>query len=64
MGNDYYDSLIEILKKNGFKYIRNCKGSHELWAHPDGRIAHVPRSIKSRFTAKSILKQVDIKANL
>ena len=61
MGSGYYEVIIKILKKHGFRYIRNCKGSHELWEHPDGRYAHVPQSTNSRFTAQAILKQAEIK---
>ena len=61
MGSGYYDQIIKILKSNGFKYIKNCKGSHELWAHPDGRIAHVPFTTKSKVTANVIFKQARIK---
>ncbi|HAR79230.1 MAG TPA: type II toxin-antitoxin system HicA family toxin [Succinivibrionaceae bacterium] len=64
MGSGYYDQIIKILKNNGFIYIKNCKGSHELWAHSDGRIAHVPYSTKSRFTAQVILKQANIKEKI
>ena len=56
MGSGYYEVIIKILKKHGFKYVRNCKGSHELWEHPDGRYAHVTKSTNSRFTAQAILK--------
>lgn len=64
MGSGYYDQIIKLLKRNGFKYIKNCKGSHELWRHPDGRIAHVPFTTKARFTARAILRQAGIKEEI
>ena len=64
MGSGYYNDIIKILKRHGFRYIDNLKGSHELWAHKDGRRAHVPYSTKSKFTAQSVLKQAKIKERL
>ena len=60
MGSGYYDLVVKVLKRHGFEYIRNCKGSHELWGNSDGKFVNVPRSTKSRFTAQAILKQAGL----
>jgi predicted RNA binding protein YcfA (HicA-like mRNA interferase family) len=56
--------VIEVLKKLGFEFYRQAKGSHEVWRRPsDGRHTIVPRhrgkTIKRR-TLKSILNDMGI----
>ena len=31
--NGFYKQLIAILKQNGFRYIRQGKGDHEIWGN-------------------------------
>lgn len=33
--------VIKVLEKAGFRFLRQ-KGSHALYAHPDGRVTEVP----------------------
>ena len=57
MPSGYYKPGSDILKKLGFRYIQNAKGSHEKWqSETSGKILLVPRNLKSRHTANAILK--------
>jgi predicted RNA binding protein YcfA (HicA-like mRNA interferase family) len=53
--------VIRRLKRLGFVYFRQAKGSHEIYRHPDGRWTMVPRhagrTISGR-TMKAILKDI------
>ena len=33
-----YNDIKKMLRTNGFVYIRNGKGSHEIWKHPESKI--------------------------
>ena len=58
MGIGYYDQLIKILKQYGFTFLRQGKGSHEIWNSP---ITQKPfPTITNRHTANGILKQAGI----
>jgi len=55
--------IIARLKKLGFVFYRQAKGSHEIWRHPDGRWTMVPRHAGktiSRRTMKAILKDIGL----
>jgi predicted RNA binding protein YcfA (HicA-like mRNA interferase family) len=53
----YYKAVCAELKKLGFAYERNTKGSHEKWTHPKiAKTVIIPRNLYSRFTANGILK--------
>jgi len=55
---DYYRELVALLRTNGFRFLRSAKGSHEIWVNPEtNQQVTVPRSTKSRHTAKEVLKQ-------
>jgi predicted RNA binding protein YcfA (HicA-like mRNA interferase family) len=60
-----YPELVALLRKAGCVFIRQGKGSHEIWYSP---IAHknisVPFTIKSKPTANAILKQAGIDKKL
>lgn len=61
MGSGYYDQLIKLLKKNGCSFIRQGKGSHEIWFSPlNNAYFPVSYTINSRHTANGILKQAGI----
>ena len=56
-----YHDVTKRLRKLGFTFFRQGKGSYEIWHHPDGRWTTVPRhgnKIISRRTMKSILDTV------
>ena len=55
--------VIKRLRKLGFEFHRQAKGSHEIWRHPDGRWTTVPRHAGktiSRRTMKAILKDIGL----
>ncbi|SOD41960.1 type II toxin-antitoxin system HicA family toxin [Nitrosovibrio sp. Nv4] len=58
--NGFYSSVIEQLKKHGFYYDRQGKGSHEIWSNGSIEVT-VPFNCKSRFTANGIMKTTRIK---
>lgn len=57
--------VIARLRKLGFEFYRQAKGSHEIWRHPDGRWTMVPRHAGktiSKRTMRSILKDIGMSA--
>ena len=53
-----YEALIKsILSKAGWKYLRQGKGSHEIWELGKNHIT-IPKGCKSRHLANEIMKQV------
>lgn len=57
--------LIKLLKRNGFQFDRQAKGSHEIWINNDtGRTAVVPNHGSKEIpfgTINKILKQAGLK---
>ena len=65
MVDGYYSTVSKELKKLGFVYSKNAKGSHEKWKHKDtGFLLLVPRNLYSRHTANGILKEAGSKKRL
>ncbi|WP_307010863.1 type II toxin-antitoxin system HicA family toxin [Acinetobacter calcoaceticus] len=61
MGAGYYHQLVEILKNNHCVFVREAKGSHQIWFSPiTNRNFTVAYTITSRHTANAILKQAGI----
>jgi len=61
-----YKELIKILKKEGCVFVRQAKGSHEIWHSPiTNKNFTVPTTLKGEGTLRNILKSsgVQIKAN-
>jgi predicted RNA binding protein YcfA (HicA-like mRNA interferase family) len=57
--NGFYAQVTALLKDGGFYFVRQGKGSHEIWSN--GRlVVSVPSNCKSRHTANSILKDAQI----
>lgn len=55
----YYQQLTAILKRHGFRFIRQGKGDHEIGGN--GTIERpVDRNSRSRHTANAVLKQCGI----
>ncbi|WP_353057812.1 type II toxin-antitoxin system HicA family toxin [Devosia sp. YIM 151766] len=52
----YYAAVTKELRRLGFLYQSNAKGSHEKWANEAGRVLVVPRNLMSRHTANAIMK--------
>lgn len=67
--NGYYKAVLEILLKNGFKFHRNGKGSHEIYLKFDdngkiiGRV-QIPIHLNDKRMANILLKQANIKERL
>jgi predicted RNA binding protein YcfA (HicA-like mRNA interferase family) len=65
MVSTLYPQLIEILRASGCVFVRQGKGSHEIWRSPvNQKIFCVPFTIKSKPTANAILKQAGLKAKI
>jgi predicted RNA binding protein YcfA (HicA-like mRNA interferase family) len=58
--NGYYPRVTELLKKHGFTFLRQGKGSHEIWTNGPVEIT-VPFNCDSRHTANGIMKAARIK---
>lgn len=56
MVDGYYKLVVKELRRLGFEYQRNSKGSHERWINDVGRLIIVPRNLAKRHTANGILK--------
>jgi predicted RNA binding protein YcfA (HicA-like mRNA interferase family) len=53
--------LRELLLKAGWVFVRQGRGSHEIWRSPiTGRNFAVPIGIPSRHTANAILRQAGL----
>lgn len=64
MGAGYYDKLVSYLKDYGCYFVRQGKGSHEIWFSPiSKRNFPVAYTIKDRGTANGICKQAGLKKN-
>lgn len=57
--NGFYNKVIEILKRYGFRLVRHGKGDHEIWGNGNVNVT-VDRHTRSRFTANKTLKDVGI----
>lgn len=62
MSKGFYKDVVAELRRLGYEYLENAKGSHEKWIHKEsGKKLIVPRNIKSRHTANAILKDANSK---
>ena len=60
MASNYYNQVIDILKRHGFSFLRAANGSHRMWVNGvTGRKASVPAKIVSRHMANDILKSAE-----
>ena len=65
MGRGLYPQIRQLLTEHGCRFIRQGKGSHEIWESPiTGKRFSVPVTIKSRPTANAILRQAGIDKRL
>jgi predicted RNA binding protein YcfA (HicA-like mRNA interferase family) len=54
-------ALRDLLRAAGCTFVRQGKGSHEIWRSPiTGRNFPVPIGIASRHTANAILRQAGL----
>ncbi|QBX66582.1 MULTISPECIES: type II toxin-antitoxin system HicA family toxin [Serratia] len=57
MGRGFYTTIVQILVKNKCKFVRQGKGSHEIWFSPhNGKHFPVSVTVVSKLTANGILK--------
>lgn len=59
-----YAEITQRLRKLGFRFYRQGKGSHELWVRdPDGRVIPVPRYKGRKIrkgTVRAIIREIGI----
>ncbi|HJW80266.1 MAG: type II toxin-antitoxin system HicA family toxin [Microvirga sp.] len=61
MAPQFDRALRELLREGGCTFVRQGKGSHEIWHSPiTGRNFAVPVHIPSRHTANAILRQAGL----
>lgn len=61
MASNLYRQIKTILTAHGCQFVRQGKGSHEIWRSPiSDRNFSVPVTLKAKPTANAILKQAGI----
>jgi len=58
-----YNEVITRIKRYGFRFYRQGKGSHELWVRDeDGKVVPVPRTSKDikNGTVRAIIRIVGV----
>ncbi|MFC4954321.1 type II toxin-antitoxin system HicA family toxin [Acinetobacter puyangensis] len=65
MGAGFYAIVLEIIKRHGCVFIRQAKGSHEIWFSPiSNRKFTVHCTVASRHSANKILRDAGINEKL
>lgn len=65
MTSTLYPSLVELLRAGGCVFVRQGKGSHEIWYSPvSQKNISVPFTVKSKPTANAILNQAGLSEKL
>lgn len=57
--NGYYKLVIAQLKVNGYRFLRQGSGSHEIWSNGE-RNQTVSTNMPARQMANTIMKQAGI----
>ncbi len=57
--NGYYQQVIAQLKQHGYSFLRQGKGSHEIWSN-GSRNQTVSKNMPARDMANAIMKQAGI----
>ncbi|MDR3157414.1 MAG: type II toxin-antitoxin system HicA family toxin [Zoogloeaceae bacterium] len=61
MVSSLYAAVRALLRENGCCFVRQGKGSHEIWhSHITNRNVTVPVTVNKTGTANAILKQAGI----
>ncbi|MBT8419557.1 MAG: type II toxin-antitoxin system HicA family toxin [Gammaproteobacteria bacterium] len=61
MAETLYPQIKNILRAHGCHFIRQGKGSHEIWYSPiSNKHFSVPVTVKVKPTANAILKQAGV----
>ncbi|AWK13291.1 type II toxin-antitoxin system HicA family toxin [Candidatus Fukatsuia symbiotica] len=65
MGQGIYSQLRDVLLDHHCRFIRQGKGSHEIWKSPlNNKNFSVPVTIFSKNTANAILRQAGINTKI
>ncbi|QEP42147.1 type II toxin-antitoxin system HicA family toxin [Ectothiorhodospiraceae bacterium BW-2] len=60
-----YKQLVALLLAHGCTFVRQGKGSHEIWQSPlSEKRFTVPTTIKAKPTANAILKQAGVRQRI
>lgn len=54
--NGYYSQVIAVLKQHGYSFLRQGKGSHEIWTNKV-RNQTVSKNMPAKPMANEIMKQ-------
>ena len=57
--NGFYNAVIKQLEAHGYRFLRNGKGSHEIWTN-GSRNQTVSKNMPARPMANEIMKQAGI----
>jgi predicted RNA binding protein YcfA (HicA-like mRNA interferase family) len=57
---DFGKPVRDRLNNVGCSFLRHGKGDHDIWMTPEGKRIVVPVQIRSRHTAKGILKEAGL----
>ena len=58
---EYEKKVRKVLTANGWSFLRQGKGDHEIWANPSfSHKVTVDGKIKSRHSANGIMKEANI----
>ncbi len=61
MGGNLYPALVRLLEEAGREFVRQAKGSHEIWRSPiTKRQFTVPRNTVMVHTANGILRDAGL----
>jgi len=59
--SDFWPELRRILRDNGWEHLREAKGDHVIWWHPETRrTLTIDKGTKSRHTVNGILKDAGL----
>lgn len=65
MGSGFYPQLRALLLAHGCEFVRQGKGSHEVWRSPiSQRTFPVAVTVASRTMANAVLKQAGLSQKL
>ena len=57
--NGYYKLVVEALRNNNYKFLREGRGAHEIWTN-GSRNQTVSKNMPARNMANEIMKQAGI----
>jgi len=61
MGSNLYPALVRLLEEAGCSFVRQGKGSHEIWFSPiTNRRFTVPKNTVIIHTANGVLKDAGL----